>query len=210
MRNLAMEFCERLKRGDFAVDIGASQGTYALPMAGAVGQTGRILAIEPHPKNLEMLRKIAETVPWLRVVNGACLDRDGPVTLYCCGSSNNGTHSLRAENRLEPAGDVTVTGYRLDDLVADWPHLEAIKIDAQGAEGLIVRGAEQTLRKFKPLVLVEIWPPGLRAFGWTVEQLEAALNEAGLVKEREFGPSLEELRRNNRHSSADWLFAPAP
>lgn len=67
----------------------------------------------------------------------------------------------------------------LDELLCDLKRLDAIKVDVEGAELAVIRGAQNTLRKFRPLIAIEAEEASAQAFGYSTRDLKAALQVLG-------------------------------
>jgi FkbM family methyltransferase len=180
-------FIRRLRRllrpGDWAIDAGANVGLIASPMAAAVGRGGAVWAIEPLPRNLARLQRLrdANDLSQLTIL---------PVALAATAST--------AELRLSAApggsgwgsfvspwaGEATVSvpTAPLDDLVAshapDRP-LRLLKVDLEGYEREMLRGATATLTDHRPVVACEFHDPLLRAAGSSSGDLLAAFADLG-------------------------------
>jgi FkbM family methyltransferase len=147
---------ERLvERGSVFFDIGANVGFFTLLGARLVGPSGRVVAFEPHPENVEKLRRNVELNSFSNVEIVACavsdltghgmLDARHAATAVLLSPSN--ADSDEALARVETMS--------LDDFLAARPELDpgVVKIDAEGHEVEIVRGMLETLRR-TPIVLV--------------------------------------------------------
>jgi len=149
-------------------DIGANVGFYTFEMAAAVGPTGRVLAFEPDPFSFQLLigrlsRAAAANVDAYQLALG---DETARALLYC--SAYN-----RADNRLTPshaephveacAADVR----RLDDVLREMRQvaIDGLKIDVQGNEANVLRGARNTLDAGVSWMWLEFSPAHLRAAG---------------------------------------------
>lgn len=159
-----------LKPGDVVIDVGANVGHFAEQYAKAVGPTGYVLAIEPHPLAFQAAQARATRLPWLVSKQVALADQPGTWPLFCAD-----TDTLRASfwpaniDAVAVSHPVTVT--TLDAVVAEMPRPpQFIKIDAQGAEAAILAGADATLKQQVTWV-VEIWPYGLTSAGASVADL---------------------------------------
>ncbi|MFI5401114.1 MAG: FkbM family methyltransferase [SAR324 cluster bacterium] len=166
-----------LEPGDGFVDLGAHLGYYSVLAALRVGPAGRVLACEPDPENFALLeRNLAENgVGWVRRQRCAVSDRAGRSWLYR-SADNKGDHRLydsEAGRRAVAASAVTLDGL-LEDPAEGW-HL--VKMDTQGCEALILRGAERVLaaRGGRLAWLVEFWPFGLERSGAGADELLARL-----------------------------------
>jgi FkbM family methyltransferase len=149
-----------LKPGDIAVDIGANIGFFSVLMAERVGPSGHIYAFEPLPRNASLLeRSIAENDFQTRVTlaRAAIADRAGALELISPVFTNNwGGSYLRTGAAIVPSEhEITkVPVIKLDDYPMRRP-VSFIKLDAEGAELMALRGARRLLRTDLPAVLVE-------------------------------------------------------
>lgn len=165
----------RVAAGDHVVDIGANIGFFTVQLASWVGESGSVVAFEPVPANLELLRmSIAENrfEARVRVVPAVVADESGEAELLSVdvryAHNSGGSHIVdaaavipRDHRRLQ------VAKVCLDGLEVPRP-VSFIKIDAEGAEGLALRGAHRLLVSDRPTVLAEINPePLLAVSGWS-------------------------------------------
>jgi len=166
----------RLRPGDVAVDIGAHHGTYTKRFATAVGPTGRVIACEPDAKSRERWTQNFAGLTQVELEPYAVCDVVGTQRLYQGGPSE--THSLWADNVPKRDRDDLVETTTLDVLL-DGVRPRVIKIDAQGAEAHILRGARETLEIPDLHIMLEIWPEGLRQAGASVQVVADLLADAG-------------------------------
>ena len=146
---ITIAMARMLKPGWCCVDIGANYGYYTLLMADAVESAGRVLAVEPQPQLAELLR-LHPRSKWLAP------SHNGASKSYCRYSfeknASRGAAPSRADATLyreaTAADDVVeVETVTLDQITADWPRVDLIKIDAEGAEESIWRGMRETLAR---------------------------------------------------------------
>lgn len=182
--------------GMHVVDVGANIGYYTVLLASLVGPTGRVIACEPDPGNAALLRRsVAEnSFGHVAVVEAAVAGTDGHATLYQ-DTSWHGVHSLARENTVNPGdGRVDVATVTLDALLRDAPgDVDFVKMDAQGAESDILRGARRLLDQAHARLLMEVWPFGIRGLGGSVSALVETLRSSGfsawtMEKSRELAP----------------------
>jgi FkbM family methyltransferase len=169
--------------GMVIADVGANAGFYALEMAASVGPSGRVLAFEPDPFNFSLLAGRAGRAPFANVHAHqlALGDAAGEAVLYC--SAYN-----RADNRLGQSQDeahveaYTVEVRTLDEVIATTgvQKVHALKIDVQGAESRVLRGAAGTLAAGLDWVWVEFSPDHLRGAGVDPEQFLRDLAGQGM------------------------------
>ena len=192
-------------KGGVAVDVGANEGSYTKRMLPAVGPTGRVIAIEPHTPVLAQLKKTGATV-----IHAAVADKPGTLTLY---HSRQSVHSsLWPENVLEAAGDEPVRVVTLDELQASGEipaKVDLIKVDAQGAEAAIMRGAAALIASQQAVWYVELWPSGLLHAGETVMGVLGPFQAAGYQPHRGTWASVyRDAERQVGHGSTDVLLLP--
>lgn len=176
-------------------DIGAHFGYHSLCFAALVGQGGRVISFEPNPANLERFRMHLGRNPALaervQLESAAVADKAGEATFILSdvieSGGSSGSHlagvgtTFSADHyqlfRPHPVKLVCV-----DDLVLKegYPAPVVMKIDVEGAEGMVLDGAMETLRKHHPFLLMEIHHilqmkkvgDVLRDLGYTVRVLE--------------------------------------
>jgi FkbM family methyltransferase len=166
-------FESRLRAGMTVVDIGANIGDYALVAAKAVGERGRIYAFEPDPGNYDLLVRNARANRCTNILpcNMAISNCTGELTLYV-DAEDSGRQSLAAGNVKVMKRSITVKSETLDHFFENIPHKpDFLKIDAQGAEGLIIDGAKALLQTANFQMIIEFWPFGLEKLGTEPESL---------------------------------------
>ncbi|MBE7198031.1 MAG: FkbM family methyltransferase [Parafilimonas terrae] len=143
---------ERLPQDCVFLDIGANIGAYALCVAAFSGPEARIVAVEPQRDVFERLTFNIAQNPFHTVKAVACAvaDKAGELTLFI-DPRNRGESSLRIVGTNEGA-QVTVPAITLLDLLHNegLTHVDAIKLDVEGAEDLIL---EPFLREAPPSLL---------------------------------------------------------
>lgn len=148
-----------LRVGDTFVDVGANIGYYTVIGSKAVGGTGRVIAFEPDPVSFALLRRNVEANDCRNVtlVEKALSNEPGILELFI-DDSNKGAH--RIFDRGDERESVAVEALRLDDFLDDHTGgIDLIKVDTEGAEGLILQGMRETLRRHSEVnVLLEFAP----------------------------------------------------
>lgn len=180
-----------LRTGDVFVDVGAHHGTYTVKAARVVGDTGRVIAVEPNPASVERLRKniALNGLSNVTVVEAACGDRKTVATLFFASGRNTGMTSLSAETakRSGPAGGSAGREVRvepLDEILVPYSgrRISVIKVDTEGAETMVLRGAMATIRTHRPAVVVETVDSQLKSLGSSLDELESVLQSYGCRK----------------------------
>jgi FkbM family methyltransferase len=182
----AIAFVSRVLRpGDTAIDVGGHIGFFTMQMAAMVGPSGRVHAFEPLESNADLLeRSIAENRFGDRVIfeRAAVGAASGSATLtFPAETLNSGGAYLLRRGTAPLTGNETrnVRTVALDDVDIRRP-VRLIKMDVEGAEPQVVRGAERLLRQDRPIVLSELHPIQLdRASAVTADEFLAQMRALG-------------------------------
>jgi FkbM family methyltransferase len=142
------------------VDVGANVGFAALTAARG---GARVIAIEPHPENVRLLRaNVERNDADVRVVAAAAWDAPGVVKL-AEATTNTGDH--RAGVAIAGRTELEVPALRIDDVVGPEEQVGVIKLDTQATEHVALRGARELLKRCRPVLLIEFWPKAIRDLG---------------------------------------------
>lgn len=179
---------DSLARGDFVVDVGANIGFYSLWMAAFVGPMGHVYAYEPVESNAALLeRSLLENGLDQRVTlrrDAVGLEkRQGEIVFLSlqAGSQNSGGAYLKPPSGEVPARhDVFLSRIVPLDAEEFLHPIRFLKVDVEGAEPLVFRGAERLLRNDRPLILSEINSPRMEEIsGCSARQLIGEFQEIG-------------------------------
>jgi FkbM family methyltransferase len=179
-----------LRPGDTFVDVGAHVGYFGLLAATVVGPTGRVACVEPNAENFARLRHNVDLNGFTHVstIAAAAADRDGTMEFHV-NLDNDGGHALwdvghhafNANSRISPCvREVQVV--QLDSVLAaeGLPTPRILKIDAEGAELHVLRGARGLLTNDPiPFVICEVNRFGLEEMGSSEAELRAYMVELG-------------------------------
>jgi FkbM family methyltransferase len=194
-----------VQAGMVAVDVGANVGWYTLALARRVGASGRVLALEPEARCFELLRRAVGGGRCSQVEPRqiAAADYSGWTSLFV-SDPDQGDHLIipAPEHRCPE----TVRAVSLDDLLADAPRVDFVKLAVQGAEVSVLRGLGRTLARHPELrLLCAVSPALLECAGAAADTLLEPLRDAGLLPHH--------LRRNGIaepiHPAAAWSLARA-
>ena len=167
----------RLKPDSNCVDIGASFGGYLEQMI-AFAPHGTHHAFEPIPKLADDLRA---RFPQARVSAMALSDQTGSATFHYFPDVSPFS-GLRRRNDVaydERTQVIEVPVSRLDDVLPNDPAIALIKIDVEGAELNVLRGARQTIERWRPALIIEHDTGPAAVYGATPAMLHAFLDEVG-------------------------------
>jgi len=188
-----------LKPGFVIFDIGANFGHYSITLADALQRNCRVHAFEPFPQNLQRLCANID-------LNGL----DHVIQVHPIGlsdASGSGSMTVRPDNSgaatLAKTGSVdgvTVDLTTLDEFCTrrQIEKVDFIKIDVEGYEEKILIGGSETIRKFLPLMFIELDPPKLERAGSSVERVVGQLRKFGyglFVSSRKHLVPLREIPR---------------
>jgi FkbM family methyltransferase len=128
----------------------------------------------------------------------ACSDAESTLDLYVAPHSNTGETSLAKANASQDGSVARTYKVRtrpLDDIVRESgvTRVDAIKIDVEGAEYVVLKGAQQTLDRFRPMLLIEVVEHQLQAMGTSSAELKEFLRAHGYREGRHDGPNFEFL-----------------
>ena len=144
---------ETLAPGATYWDVGAHAGFFACLASRLVGPDGRVIAFEPSPENLERLHRAVEmnAAANIRVEPIAVAAQSGAAALY--SHEHSSMWSLEASPEGGSAG--TVPTRTLDELAAELPAPDLIKVDVEGGEIDVLSGGKRLLHEDRPTLLVE-------------------------------------------------------
>lgn len=149
---VTLAIARHLRAGMWCIDVGANYGYCTLFMAAGCGPAGRIVACAPNPILTETY------LPQNLALNGcndrveicpkAVGNRDDCTVDFVLHDDDFATSSLERWAYAHRCQTIQAPAITLDRLFADWPRLDLVKIDPEGAEALVWEGMQQTLRRF--------------------------------------------------------------
>jgi FkbM family methyltransferase len=165
------------KEGDVVIDIGANVGTFTLAAANAVGRSGRVFAFEAHPRTAAYLARNVRLNALRNVVVTAAALGDRPGTLEFSEERYDDVNHV-----VEKGTGVPVPVMRLDEVapLQEVERIRCIKIDVEGYELPVLRGAERTIGK-TDYVLFEAFEPNCTRFGYALADLFDWFTERGFA-----------------------------
>lgn len=139
------EFWRLVRAGDRVFDVGAHLGFFSCLAARAVGPEGDVVACEPNPGVIPMLRSNLERnrAANVSVVEAAVVSDDGPVRFVSDPDSPSTEAHVAAD---DDAGAMVVDGVTLDSLARRFGSPSVIKIDVEGSAGAVLRGGSRVLQ----------------------------------------------------------------
>ena len=152
------------------VDVGANFGWYSLLFSICAGANGKVIAVEPEPGNLQLLRKniAANGCNNISVIAAGVGATAGSAELSLIDAANPGKHSMRMGE--SSYAKVTIEIKTLDAILASTPgEIALLKMDIEGFEVDALMGASETLARTQR-VMIEYSPKFIRACGRDPQQ----------------------------------------
>lgn len=178
-----------LKNGQTVIDIGANQGEYSLWAVKHVGHNGKVIAFEPMDGLYEQLKTNFSLNPnylnALIPVKKGLSDKPGQLNLYGKEGDNEGVNTMFPTE----SHTVLIQEIKLDILdkqleMLNLQQVDLIKVDVEGAELQVLKGAIKTLDKFRPYLMIEINREACLAGGYEPEEIFDLLRPLGYTFEK--------------------------
>ena len=157
-----------IKPNSVVVDVGANIGFFTLHFAKWVTGSGYVLAIEPEKINYNRLNsklKKSKITDFVETIQAVLTDKSGSAFIQV-NPLHPGDHHIADKG-------CPVSGLTLDGILKErgWPHVSLIKIDVQGAEVRVLRGACETIQRYHPAIYVEVDENRLLSYGDSIKTL---------------------------------------
>jgi FkbM family methyltransferase len=164
--------------GDWVVDVGANIGRYTCFMSRCVGQSGRVIAVEPIPESFALLTANVNACGAKNVtlLNLALSSRTEVLRMTVPADEETKLDNYY-QARISAEGDLAVLCVPLDSLPIP-ERVRLIKIDAEGHDLQVLEGAQKLIERDRPIVIVEGWEGGSVA-RWLSERQYSIQKRAG-------------------------------
>lgn len=152
-----------LNPNDIVVDVGAHLGWYTVNSAQMVGSGGTVYAFEPNPSVAAWLAENCKLngLTNVRIERIALADKNSTTDFFVGGADSLGSLKLINAKRsnLERVKRIKVPLRSLDRYLkmSELKKLKLIKVDAEGADLEVLKGAAGLLRKLHPYLIVEVF-----------------------------------------------------
>lgn len=145
---------EYVKKDDIVLDIGAHQGIYTTLFSSLIGENGKVYAFEPHPTNFKYLQKNSSEniIPIMKAIGSY----NGEATLRIFNRYGTTGHGFKVGDI--PDETLVVEMITIDSFVKqnNIDKLDFIKIDVEHWEIEVLKGALETINRFKPKMIIEV------------------------------------------------------
>ena len=182
--NAESVFVERfLQLGMTVLDIGAHHGYYTLLASRKVGPQGLVLAVEASPRERGRLRAHLRInrCKNVEVESRALGETEGTADLFLVRGTETGCNSLRKPDVDQKTEVLTVSIALLDRVIQDHriERVDFIKLDIEGAELSVLKGATQLLSRVpRPVILAEIQDIRTKPWGYPAREIVRYLSSA--------------------------------
>lgn len=163
--------------GGILIDVGANIGVFTVACARAAGDRGRVIAVEPSPATYEKLRITCDRLQLanVRLLRAAAAEENGR-RQFVAGVDVLRQH-LADARRTRGDRLIEVDALTLDTICgADTGAVRLVKVDVEGHEVDVLRGAGRILHNGRAALVVEVFPDALRAAGSSPDALRELLS----------------------------------
>lgn len=187
-----------VQRGNIVLDVGANFGAHTIIFSHLVGKRGRVIAFEPVPESFDALRETVHhrsrfsNTSIFQLAVGNPISANDTVLIRVPGDN-----FFQASLAIQTAGSwaaepdmreysCSITSLDADITVQGLPRVDFVKIDVEGGELNVLKGAAQTLSKHRPLLYCEVWEKWAAPFGYTPTDLLTFVRSLGYSHARVF------------------------
>ena len=177
-------FARAIKPGNWVADVGAYRGAYTAVAAVVAGQTGRVFAFEPMPANADYIARNARlngVADRVEIITSVVSDTNEPATFFHSGTSSaNSLFRTAIEQHAPGSVETTVVpATTLDAFFGARERLpDVVKIDVEGAEWRVLRGAERMLAS-DAIIFCELHPYAWPEAGENGDEMRSWLRTRG-------------------------------
>lgn len=167
-QNMLPAILPYIDKGDTVIDIGANIGAYSYGFLKKICESGNLICFEPYIKSFECLQYNLGGNDNVLMFNMAIGSETGGCTVNCDNDNIGMSYIVKGGNTIMD----TLDSFELDAC-------DFIKIDVEGFELDVLKGAKKTIKKYKPYLCIEINDATLNRNNITREMIFSYLNELG-------------------------------
>lgn len=141
------------------IDVGVNNGWLLMHLAEIVKpKNGVVYGFEPHPVTFKRCKNNISTnnIKNVVVFNLGCGAQPGKATMITAMESNSGQNRIESNTSFSTVKNHEIKIIKLDEQLNHLANIDLIKIDVEGFEKNVLLGAEGILKKFKPVLFIEI------------------------------------------------------
>ena len=182
--------------GDIVLDVGANFGAHTILFSHLAGKKGRVIAFEPVPESFDALQENVDlrarfkNISIFQLAVGNPASPNDAVLMRVPGDDfgqaslaiqTAGSWAVERDIREYP---VSMTSLDADTTVQLLPRVDFVKIDVEGGELNVLKGAARTLSKHRPLLYCEVYEKWAASFGYTPADLLGFVRSLGYSSAR--------------------------
>ncbi len=174
-----------LRPGDTFLDVGAFHGVYSVVAGKRVTSRGRVIAFEPSPRDR---RRLQLHLRWngirsARVEPFAVSSTASETSFFQVVSGDPTRNGLKPPASEDSVARITVQAISLDQYVAEagLQRVDVMKLDVEGGELEVLRGAAAMFEKFRPILICEVLDQTTLVWGYKAREIISLLAGAGYV-----------------------------
>lgn len=165
-------------------DVGAHIGLVSLPVSQVTAPEGKVYAFEPADFNRALLARHVELNNFnnIEVLDTLVGEQDEKGVAFYQLETDTGLNTVARRSSQSSFVEIPKQQVRLDTFCAQrFLEPDVIKIDVEGAEIGVLRGAHETITRCRPLIFLSVHPEQLELLGHGTDELSALINELGYV-----------------------------
>lgn len=203
-----------LRPGMVVLDVGAHHGFYTLLASRLVGPEGKVIAFEPSERERKWLSKHLRLNECrnVRVEDAALGAQDGETEFFLVEGVNSGVQGIKAPEGLsDPIRRVRVPVMTLDRYVElhSLDQVDLIKLDVEGGERDVLRGARRLLDSARPVFLCEVQDIRTAKWGYEAREIISGLSERRYLWFRPAGDArLESISPTEKRYDGNFVAVP--
>jgi FkbM family methyltransferase len=160
-------------QGANVLDIGANIGVYTMLAAKNARGSGKVISLEPVPQMFQQLSEGVRLNGYTNVLvyNIAAWEQNRQLKMVCSEPQNLGSYGVDIKEHKQSG--ISVQAVRIDDLAVQLglQTVDLIKIDVEGAELQVLKGTIETLRRHRPILVLEIDPILMSKYDYSPEDV---------------------------------------
>lgn len=174
-----------LKPGETFLDVGAFHGVYSVVAGKRVTNRGSVIAFEPSPRDC---RRLGLHLAWngirsARVEPYAVSSEASETSFFQVVSGDPTRNGLKPPASDDSVARITVKSISLDQYVAKavLARVDVMKLDVEGGELEVLRGAADLFEKFRPILICEVLDQTTRVWGYPAREIISLLADVGYL-----------------------------
>lgn len=148
---------KNLNKGDVFVDIGANIGQHSLFASGVVGDEGKVIAFEPIPRTYDQFSRSVQknSMKNVEIHNCGCGEAESTLEIFFEEGNISGSSFIKSDDK-DLKESISIV--KADSILMKEKKISFIKIDVEGFELEVLKGLQQTINKYHPIILIEYSP----------------------------------------------------